>query len=77
MSPARFLLFAAAAALLAWCGSDAEPSRYGPNPDLPSPHRGLLPTMKIAAPASWGDQRPAVPQGYEINAIATDLGIPR
>jgi glucose/arabinose dehydrogenase len=77
MSPARLLLFVGAAALVAGCGSDSQPSPYGPNPDLPNPHRGLLPTMKIAAPASWGDQRPAVPQGFEITAIATDLGIPR
>ena len=33
--------------------------------------------MKIAEPASWGDQRPAVPQGYAVTAIATDLQIPR
>ena len=33
--------------------------------------------MKIANPAPWGDQRPAVPEGYTITAIATGLGIPR
>jgi glucose/arabinose dehydrogenase len=33
--------------------------------------------MKIANPAEWGDQRPTVPQGYTITAIATDLQIPR
>jgi glucose/arabinose dehydrogenase len=33
--------------------------------------------MKIANPAAWGDQRPTVPQGYTITAIATDLQIPR
>jgi glucose/arabinose dehydrogenase len=33
--------------------------------------------MNIAEPAEWGDQRPTVPQGYTITAIATDLRIPR
>ena len=33
--------------------------------------------MTIAEPANWGDQRPTVPQGYAISAIATDLQIPR
>src|SRR5690606_38798869 len=41
------------------------------------PARGVLPNMVIARPAQWGDQRPTVPQGYAISAIATDLGIPR
>jgi hypothetical protein len=26
--------------------------QYGPDPKLPEPHRGLLPTMKIANPKS-------------------------
>jgi glucose/arabinose dehydrogenase len=59
------------------CGGDAEPQRYGPNPTLPEPKRGLLPAMKIAEPADWGDRRPTVPAGYAISAIATDLKIPR
>ena len=33
--------------------------------------------MKIAQPAQWGDQKPTVPEGYRITAIATDLKIPR
>jgi glucose/arabinose dehydrogenase len=71
------LALVSATALLAACGNNTKPVEYGPNPTLPAPNRGLLPTMKIAKPASWGDQRPAVPQGYTISAIATDLGIPR
>ena len=65
------------AALLAACGSHPKPPQYGSEPKLPDPHRGLLPTMKIASPAPWGDHRPVVPQGYQITAIATGLGIPR
>jgi len=71
------LTVVAASAMLCACGSKSNPEKYGPNPTFPEPHRGLLPTMKIANPASWGDQRPAVPQGYTITAIATDLKIPR
>jgi glucose/arabinose dehydrogenase len=33
--------------------------------------------MEIANPAQWGEQRPTVPQGYAISAIATGLAIPR
>src|SRR5690242_6918089 len=65
------------AALLGGCGEDPKPSQYSPNPQLPQPHRGLLPNMTIAEPANWGDQRPTVPKGYAISAIATDLQIPR
>jgi len=51
--------------------------QHGANPQLPPPERGLLPNMRIAEPAGWGDRRPAVPQGWTIQAIATDLAIPR
>ena len=47
------------------------------SPDLPPPQRGLLPSMRIAEPAGWGERRPSVPQGWTIKAIATDLKIPR
>ncbi|MEH6437602.1 PQQ-dependent sugar dehydrogenase [Massilia sp. DD77] len=50
---------------------------YGADPTMPEPQRGLLPSMKIAEPAAWGDQRPTVPKGYTITPIATDLKIPR
>ena len=65
------------AALLSACGSEPPTPEYGPNPTLPDPQRGMLPSMKIADPAPWGDRRPTVPQGYVVTAIATDLGIPR
>ena len=58
-------------------GHQASAQQYGADPKLPEPHRGLLPTMKIASPAIWGDARPKVPEGYSITAIATDLKIPR
>ncbi|MBA3590382.1 sorbosone dehydrogenase family protein [Methylibium sp.] len=68
--------------LLVACGNDANlaqegPANVGPAPVLPERQRGLLPSMTIANPAQWGDQRPTVPRGYAIAAIATDLRIPR
>lgn len=65
------------ALLVAGCGVDSDVTQYGPNPDLPGKQRGLLPSMTIADPAGWGDRRPAVPEGYTITPIATDLKIPR
>lgn len=71
------LAVAAAALLLAGCEGDQEITQFGPNPDLPEPERGLLPSMTIADPAGWGDQRPTVAEGFKIEAIATDLKVPR
>ncbi len=71
------LFVAALSGLPAGCGNGSDHQRYGQNPDLPDPHRGLLPAMEIAKPAEWGDQRPTVPEGYSITAIAKDLRIPR
>ncbi len=66
------------ALLLAACGEKgAATQARGPDPKLPAPERGLLPSMKIAEPESWGDRKPIVPKGYTITAIATDLQIPR
>lgn len=79
MKPLNLLSIALVAALLSACGennvSDAE--QLGANPTLPEAQRGLIPTLKIAEPAGWGDHRPVVPSGYKIEAIATDLLIPR
>ena len=79
MTAARCGLALALATALAACnlGSDPPPPDYGASPRLPDTQRGLLPSMKIAEPTGWGDQRPSVPQGYRITAIATDLRIPR
>jgi glucose/arabinose dehydrogenase len=51
--------------------------QYGTNPQLPAQERGMLPDMKIAKPAAWGERQPIVPAGYRIGAIATGLAIPR
>ncbi|UVW27691.1 sorbosone dehydrogenase family protein [Massilia sp. H6] len=64
--------------LLGACSNkgDGTPS-IGPDPKLPAPERGLLPSMKIAEPTPWGTQKPTVPAGFTVSAIATDLQIPR
>jgi len=74
----RILSVSALAVALAACSGKApELEQYGGNPEMPKPHRGLMPDMTIAKPAQWGDMLPTVPKGYRISAIATDLAIPR
>ncbi|RTZ40973.1 sorbosone dehydrogenase family protein [Candidimonas sp. SYP-B2681] len=77
MSRSTLFAVVTVSALLTACGGDTEPLQYGSSPELPQPYRGVLPDMVIAKPAEWGDQRPTVPQGYTISAIATNLQIPR
>ena len=78
MRTARALTTLSVALLLSACGGEAETTLdRGPDPKLPDPQRGLLPSMKIAEPAEWGDQKPTVPDGFSVTAIATDLKIPR
>src|SRR3954471_5928164 len=77
MKTAKLLALFAFSAVLSACGKQSEPAQYGADPNLPEPHRGLLPTMKIANPAPWGEKQPRAPQGYSVTAIATDLRIPR
>ena len=74
----RALSILGVAVLLSACGGEDEnPVAYGPDPTLPEPERGLLPSMKIAEPTPWGDAQPTVPDGYTVTAIASDLKIPR
>ena len=65
------------ALLLGACSKEGGELAHGPDPRMPAPERGLLPDMKIAEPTEWGQQKPTVPQGYSVSAIATDLRIPR
>ncbi|WP_313309391.1 PQQ-dependent sugar dehydrogenase [Stutzerimonas nitrititolerans] len=67
------------ALFLSACGGGEPDSAqlYGPDPKLPEPERGILPSMKIAEPAEWDDQLPTVPPAFIVTAIATDLKIPR
>ncbi|RKR06717.1 glucose/arabinose dehydrogenase [Kushneria sinocarnis] len=70
-APLSLLLLAGTA------GAAAPEPQYGPNPSLPDPQRGLLPSMTVPERAPWGDRKPTVPEGYSIQAIATDLKVPR
>lgn len=71
------LLISILAIAISGCSNEPDPAQYGSTPELPEPQRGLLPEMVIAKPTNWGNDRPTVPQGYRIVAIATDLAIPR
>ena len=78
MNRSNTLALVGMALLVSACSNEADSTLVrGPDPKLPAPQRGLLPSMKIAEPAAWGDQKPTVPAGYTITAIATDLKIPR
>lgn len=77
MKPSSTLVFLGMALLLGACSKEGGKLAHGPDPQLPAPERGLLPDMKIAEPVEWGKQKPTVPQGYSVTAIATGLKIPR
>lgn len=78
MKPLHALSLLSVAVWLSACGGEGEPTQaYGPDPKLPQPQRGLLPSMKIAEPVAWGEQKPTVPEGFSVTAIATGLKIPR
>ncbi|HXR01990.1 MAG TPA: sorbosone dehydrogenase family protein, partial [Pseudomonas sp.] len=66
------------ALLLSACGGEKDSTQtHGSDPNMPEAERGLLPSMKIAEPTAWGEQKPTVPQGYSVTAIAADLQVPR
>lgn len=79
MIRSRVFVALVSSAALAACGAEPQPvaNQHGPNPELPEPSRGLLPKMTVSKPMEWGDQKPTVPEGYEVRAIAKDLRIPR
>lgn len=78
MKPFHTLSILSAALLLTACGGEGDKTQArGPDPKLPEQQSSLLPSMKIAEPAPWGEQKPKVPEGYSVTAIATDLAIPR
>jgi glucose/arabinose dehydrogenase len=78
MKPLHTLSLLSMALLISACGGEGAPTQaHGPDPKLPEPQRGLLPSMKIAEPVAWGEQKPTVPEGFSVTAIATGLNIPR
>ena len=78
MKTSSTLTLLSVALLLSACGGEGDKTQArGPDPKMPDPQSSLLPSMKIAEPTPWGDQKPKVPEGYSVTAIATDLAIPR
>ena len=68
--------------MFAFSGTDdtsADPSKQiGHDPALPGPHYYLLPPMRIAPVARWGQgEKPSVPAGFKVEALATGLMHPR
>jgi glucose/arabinose dehydrogenase len=80
--PSRVLIMCVAIYSLGLAGCNdngGDPkNQIGANPVLPEPQQYLLPPMHVARIAHWGEgERPTVPQGLEIRAVATDLQHPR
>lgn len=67
--------------LLASCGAQATlPAQagFGPSPQLPAPHKGLLPTIKIASAVGWPKGATPTPAtDLTVNAFASGLDHPR
>jgi glucose/arabinose dehydrogenase len=64
----------------ACAGRQALPTEagFGPNPELPAPRQGLLPTVNIAPATSWPQgATPVAAAGLRVQAFATGLDHPR
>ena len=65
---------------LAGCNDEAFDiqSQIGANPKLPEPQQYLFPPMHLASVVGWKDgETPTVPEGLQIEALATGLQHPR
>src|ERR1700732_2079065 len=74
------LLVTVAGLGLAGCDDHAgDPKmQIGANPVLPEVQQYLMPPMRVAKVVGWGkDETPAVPQGLQVQALATGLQHPR
>jgi glucose/arabinose dehydrogenase len=74
------LLVAVAGLGLAGCDDHAgDPkAQIGANPVLPALQQYLMPPMRVAKVIGWGkDEHPTVPQGLQVQALATGLEHPR
>jgi glucose/arabinose dehydrogenase len=73
-------LLSLALALAAACGqSTPAPDRgYGPDPQLPAPGAGLLPTVNVARAVGWPvGGAPSAPAGFVVSRYAEDVRHPR
>jgi glucose/arabinose dehydrogenase len=74
------LLVTVAGLGLAGCDDHAGDPRnqIGANPVLPEVQQYLMPPMRVAKVVGWGkDEAPAVPQGLQVQALATGFEHPR
>src|ERR1700730_16978966 len=64
---------------LAGCNYEGGDPRVqiGADPVLPAVQQYLLPPIRIARPALWGNDTPKVAQGLQIHALATGFQHPR
>ena len=80
LSTGLLAFFVAAATLIA-CAAPAVPGAaigVGPNPALPPPQKGLVPTVHIAPAKGWPQGvRPSAPAGFGVTAFAGGLAHPR
>jgi glucose/arabinose dehydrogenase len=80
--PIRCLALVAALGL-AFCADGKLPAQqpttgYGPDPRLPEPEGGLIPTVNIASVVGWKDGAMPVPAaGFKVAPYATGLAHPR
>jgi len=80
MKKARLALICASALVLAACNDRSfDPqTQVGPNPVLPEPQQYLFPPMHLSSVVGWKPgERPLVPAGMKIEAMATGLQHPR
>jgi glucose/arabinose dehydrogenase len=82
MQTVKVGIFSTLAALaVAACGDQAtvsEKDGTGPNPKLPNPTTGLIPTVNIALAKGWpAGTAPIAAQGLSVTAFAADLDHPR
>jgi glucose/arabinose dehydrogenase len=73
-------VLAATLGLGACAGGPALPTEagFGPNPELPAPRQGLLPTVNIAPATSWPQgATPVAAAGLRVQAFAMGLDHPR
>ena len=81
MKRSRVPLVLVVAAALAGCGDTATlplAAGTGPRPQLPPPHKTLIPTVNIAPAKGWpaGD-KPVAASGLSVSAYASGLDHPR
>jgi glucose/arabinose dehydrogenase len=70
--------FAVLTALAACQGPVADPDQQvGTNPALPPVRNYLVPPMRVPTPVGWGKNVPTVPQGLQVQALASGLKNPR